>query len=59
MRKAFFVSCLASGIQALKLETSTSAYADLLAQMKVNTNYASCKVTADRTKVGDDNLAEM
>ena len=59
MKKAFFVSCLASGIQAMQLDATTSVYADLLAEMKVNTKYESCKVTADRTKVGADNLAEM
>ena len=52
MKTAFFVSCIASTIQALKLETSTSALADLLAEMSVNKNYGSCMVAADRAKVG-------
>ena len=39
IKTAFFASFLASGAQALKIETSTSAYADLLAQMKVFTDY--------------------
>ena len=52
MKTAFFVSCIASTIQALKLETSTSALADLLAEMSVNKNYGSCMVAADRARVG-------
>ena len=59
MKKAFFVSCLASGLQAIKLSTSTSAYAELLAQMKTYKDYATCTVTADRVKVGEENMKAM
>ena len=50
MKTAFFVSCIASTIQGIKLETSASAYADLLAEMNVNMSYGSCMVAADRAK---------
>ena len=59
MKKAFFVSCLASCLQAVKLSTSASAYAELLAQMKTFKDYATCTVTADRVKVGEENLRAM
>ena len=59
MKTAFFVSCLASSIQGVQLESSASAYAELLAQMSVNTNYGSCMVAADRAKVGQENLDHM
>ena len=59
MKVAFFVSCIASSIQGLQLNTSSSAYADLLANMSVNTNYASCHVVADRAKVNGENLKNM
>ena len=58
-KTAFYITLVAAGAQAVKLEVCTSTYADLLAQMKVYTDYASCTVTADRVKVGAENLEEM
>lgn len=58
-KTAFYITLFAAGAQAVKLEVCTSTYADLLAQMRVYTDYASCTVTADRVKVGAENLEEM
>ena len=53
IRKAFFASCLASGIQALQLQTSASAFTELLTyQLSANTNYGDCTVSASRVKDG-------
>lgn len=41
------------------MSTSLSAYAELLANMAVKTNYASCNVVADRAKVNGENLKNM
>ena len=60
LKAAFFVSCLASGIQALELQSSASAYTELMTyQLRAKTNYGDCTVTADRVKVGGDNLKRM
>ena len=60
LKAAFFVSCLASGIQALELQSSASAYTELMTyQLRAKTNYGDCTVTADRVKVGGDNLTKM
>ena len=60
LKAAFFVSCLASGIQAIELQSSASAYTELMTyQLRAKTNYGDCTVTADRVKVGGDNLTRM
>ena len=59
IKTAFFASCLASIGVGIQLQACTSAYAELLAEMTVDTNYGTCMVVSNRAKAGQANIDEM
>ena len=59
VRTAFFASCLASIGMGIQLQACTSAYAELLAEMTVDTNYGTCMAVSNRAKVTQANIDEM
>ena len=59
IKTTFFVSCIAFSARAIELQTSSSALTEILATMKVDTDYKSCKVTSNRTKAAEANLEEL